>query len=65
MVKSKYYCDRCGAEDIGLFEVVCQSNKMFNREKFELRNICKKCYEEFWEFVENYFDDVNMEEGAE
>ena len=64
MVKSRYYCDRCGAEYGRLMEVGFKSYGYCNESRLKLKQVCKECYEEFWQLADCFFDDVNME-GAE
>ena len=68
----KFVCDRCGKEEFsneeghieGLHHIEFREHKMF---KFNCKNgeVCSACVAEFWEFANNFFDEVNKERSEE
>ena len=71
----KFVCDRCGKEEFpdenGELNVPSTVNfrefkSMVSRPKTKEGQVCTDCLAEFWEFANNFFDDVNKErEGTE
>lgn len=69
----KFTCDRCGVERVsdsgglidGIFEVEISYNSTPCRTTTMRKQLCKRCKEEFAEFISNYFDPVNREGGED
>jgi hypothetical protein len=64
--KYKITCDRCGKECIREEGVMDDTKFRYisindDVKFFERADLCGECYEEFCEFVENFFDEVNKE----
>jgi hypothetical protein len=62
-------CDRCGREQlpdedhcVETYDVAF-AHEMMIRVKKKGGQICKECYDEFWEFAENFFAEENKEEN--
>jgi hypothetical protein len=65
----KFVCDRCGREQlpdedhcVETYDVAF-AHEMMIRVKKKGGQICKECYDEFWEFAENFFAEENKEEN--
>ena len=66
----KFVCDRCGKEE---FPNENNEFRIFPTVTFQKRTsivqmpckreaqVCDNCLAEFWEFAENFFDEVNKE----
>lgn len=64
----KFVCDRCGKEEFpneaGYIEtpheIEFNERKNFKSER-KNGEVCSACAAEFWEFANNFFDEVNKE----
>lgn len=69
--KYKFVCDRCGREqlpdekDYVVVYRVAFCHEAMNRDKKKSGQICKECYDEFWEIAENFFAEENKEKNDE
>lgn len=68
----KFVCDRCGKEEFpneeGYIKVPHEIEfSEHKKPKFECKNgqVCSACAAEFWEFANNFFDEVNKERSEE
>lgn len=65
----KFTCDRCGMERVsdsssliyGVYNVEISYDSTLCRTTSMRKQLCKRCKEEFAEFISNYFDPVNRE----
>jgi hypothetical protein len=69
----KFVCDRCGKEEFPneKGELVLHPEVMFSetgaimtKSKRKKGEVCADCLAEFWEFAENFFDEVNKDGGV-
>ena len=70
--KIKFVCDRCGIEKYPdkNGNLLMPHNVEFREDTFMKRRekrgqICESCNSEFWEFANNFFDEVNKEGSNE
>ena len=59
----KFICDRCGAEEYhitGSHEIGFENGMKITRGQ-----VCEKCYKDFVELAENFFDEANKQEKQE
>lgn len=68
----KFVCDRCGREQlldeencVETYDVSFAHEMMMTRVKSKKGQICKECYEDFWELAENFFAEENKEKNDE
>ena len=67
----KFVCDRCGREwlpdeekNVEAYDVAFVHDQRI-RVKNKNGQICKECYDEFWELAENFFAEENKEKNDE
>jgi hypothetical protein len=69
--KYKFVCDRCGREQFpdkeNCVEVhdVAFCHELITRTNKKSGQVCKECYDEFWELAENFFAEENKEKNDE
>lgn len=70
----KFVCDRCGKEEYPDAEgrlimphnvEFCARLEQFGKRRTKEGQVCSACLEEFWEFAENFFDEVNKEKAEQ
>ena len=67
----KFVCDRCGRAQLPDKENCVEAydvffaHDMMIREKKKGGQICKECFDEFWELAENFFAEENKEKDNE